>query len=255
MSNDVLSKISNSKIELSKKKNPDQDVNASPTTIPYNDHRRNLSPQNSLNKELSKIEDKINQSNDVAHDGTFNDDSLMKQSINHKNRTSFEIKQEDMNNYDANNLIYKENVLLPNNARYTGYFLNELKHGYGVQIWPDGAKYEGYWKNNKAFGKGKFIHVDGDIYDGEWLDDKANGFGIYIHTNGAKYEGNWINDLQEGFGKESWSDGAKFEGIYTQGKKQGKGTYIWANGSKFTGDWVDNKISGIVFFNRGFMNG
>lgn len=37
-------------------------------------------------------------------------------------------------------------------ARYNGQWMNNMRHGFGVQVWPDGARYEGYWKNNKAHG-------------------------------------------------------------------------------------------------------
>ena len=45
--------------------------------------------------------------------------------------------------------------------------MNNMRDGYGLQIWPDGAKYIGFWVQNKAHGQGKFDHVDGDVYDGE----------------------------------------------------------------------------------------
>lgn len=79
-----------------------------------------------------------------------------------------------------------------NGATYEGSWLvgeEEVRHGYGVQIWPDGARYEGQWEFNKANGKGTFWHVHGDKYEGDWLDDKAHGKGVYIHANGAKYDG------------------------------------------------------------------
>ncbi len=151
---------------------------------------------------------------------------------------------------------YKQNYRFPNGALYTGTFLsviissgqwkNEMRHGYGTQIWPDGAKYEGYWKNNQANGRGKFWHVDGDVFEGEWLEDKANGFGTYTHKDGAKYEGQWKDDEQEGYGVESWADGSRYDGHYLKGKKHGTGTYSWQDGSKYSGDWVDNKITGKV---------
>jgi hypothetical protein len=50
---------------------------------------------------------------------------------------------------------------------YEGEWMNNMRDGYGVQVWPDGAKYSGYWMQNKAHGQGKFDHVDGDVYDGE----------------------------------------------------------------------------------------
>jgi len=161
-------------------------------------------------------------------------------------------QQKDQN---EEGLEYKENFRYNNGAVYSGQFKNEMRHGYGIQVWPDGARYEGYWQFNKAKGKGKFYHIDGDIYEGEWNDDKANGHGTYIHTNGAKYEGFWKDDLQHGKGKENWADGSKYEGNYVEGKKHGKGTYTWADNSKYTGDWKENKISGYVLLIRGYMNG
>jgi hypothetical protein len=55
-----------------------------------------------------------------------------------------------------------------NEAVYTGQWRNNMRDGFGVQVWADGARYEGGWVEDKAEGKGKFIHADGDVYDGEW---------------------------------------------------------------------------------------
>lgn len=87
----------------------------------------------------------------------------------------------NMEEVDETQLEDRGQVQFKNGATYTGQWLGNMKHGYGVQIWKDGAKYEGNWRFNKACGHGKFWHVDGDIFEGEWLDDKANGHGIYIH--------------------------------------------------------------------------
>ena len=32
---------------------------------------------------------------------------------------------------------------MKNGATYTGQWLNNMRDGYGTQIWPDGSKYEG----------------------------------------------------------------------------------------------------------------
>ena len=83
----------------------------------------------------------------------------------------------------------KPEFVFESGARYNGQWLNNMRHGFGVQVWPDGARYEGFWKNNKAHGKGTFWHVYGDRYEGEWKRDKAHGVGKYTHSNGATYEG------------------------------------------------------------------
>ena len=101
------------------------------------------------------------------------------------------------NDYENNNddpvgqRIKKNEVTLPNGAKYTGEWLDGKRDGYGVQIWVDGSRYEGNWKNDKANGDGKLFHADGDVYEGGWMDDKAHGYGKYTHANGATYEGEW----------------------------------------------------------------
>ena len=87
----------------------------------------------------------------------------------------------------SNQIEQRDDVTFRNGAVYSGQWLGNHKHGWGVQRWPDGARYEGNWKNSKASGKGKFWHYDGDVFEGQWLDDKANGYGVYTHTNGASY--------------------------------------------------------------------
>jgi len=124
----------------------------------------------------------------------------------------------DSVNDPPNRRIKKDEVTLPNGAKYTGEWLNGKRDGYGVQIWVDSSRYEGHWSHDKANGQGKLFHADGDIYEGGWMDDKAHGFGKYTHANGATYEGEWKEDKQDGNGTETWPDGAKYRGSYSDGK-------------------------------------
>ena len=73
--------------------------------------------------------------------------------------------------------VTKEQVILPNGAKYTGQWLNGKRDGKGIQIWMDGSRYEGEWAGDRANGNGKLYHADGDIYEGSWKDDRADGFG------------------------------------------------------------------------------
>ena len=154
--------------------------------------------------------------------------------LNKNNYNSFEI-----------DVPYKvENYQINESAKYTGYMLNGMQHGDGIQNWEDGARYEGKWIKGKTCGYGIFYHPDGDIYKGYWKDDKANGHGIYTSKNGIKYDGEWLNDCQEGYGEESWNDGSKYKGYYKEGKKHGVGEYLWADGSKYFGNWNNNSQEG-----------
>lgn len=53
---------------------------------------------------------------------------------------------------DLQNCEERGEFIFENRARYKGQWRDQVRHGYGTQIWPDGAKYEGNWKNNKAHG-------------------------------------------------------------------------------------------------------
>ena len=137
----------------------------------------------------------------------------------HINHNAF-VKEDNSDKYidPPNKRIYRDEVILPNGAKYTGEWLNGRRDGHGVQIWVDGSRYDGYWHDDRANGEGKLYHADGDIYEGTWVDDKAHGHGKYIHANGATYEGQWREDRQDGYGVETWPDGARYEGYYLDGK-------------------------------------
>ena len=53
---------------------------------------------------------------------------------------------------DEEGRVTREPYSLKNGATYTGQWLNELRDGYGVQVWPDGSIYEGMWREDKANG-------------------------------------------------------------------------------------------------------
>jgi len=53
---------------------------------------------------------------------------------------------------DENGRVTRPPYSLKNGATYTGQWLNEMRDGYGVQIWPDGSRYEGQWRMDKANG-------------------------------------------------------------------------------------------------------
>ncbi len=53
-------------------------------------------------------------------------------------------------------LTFVIELLYPNNSVYKGQMKlvdsEQIRHGYGLQVWPDGAKYKGNWADNKAQG-------------------------------------------------------------------------------------------------------
>eukprot|EP00927_Polykrikos_kofoidii_P028128 TRINITY_DN24610_c0_g1_i1.p1 TRINITY_DN24610_c0_g1~~TRINITY_DN24610_c0_g1_i1.p1 ORF type:complete len:530 (+),score=85.42 TRINITY_DN24610_c0_g1_i1:44-1633(+) len=134
--------------------------------------------------------------------------------------------------------------VLADGSTYRGGWLDELRHGFGVQIFPDGTTYEGQWRAGLHHGSGKFSHRDRDSYDGEWVDGKASGHGTYLHNDGSVHVGEWFDDQQHGHGTETWVEGSRYTGNFECGRKHGHGEFSWADGSKYVGEFRGNLLCG-----------
>ncbi len=83
--------------------------------------------------------------------------------------------------------------------KYAGEYLNDLRHGRGVETYPDNdafsrVSYDGRWKEGKQSGVGKLVWKNGERYVGEFQDDQQNGEGIlYSATNKILKQGHWKN--------------------------------------------------------------
>ena len=127
---------------------------------------------------------------------------------------------------------------------YTGYFLNGLKHGYGIlqyssgdilegiweeglinetestYTWKSGSKYVGGFKNDEMNGYGKFTNTVGE-YEGDWHDGVRHGEGSFIHSNGMTYSGQWSNDQKNGEGEYTSPQGSIYVGSFMNDNKHG----------------------------------
>lgn len=65
--------------------------------------------------------------------------SLLKHSQKFSERTSYV-------EVDQDGRVTRPPYSFKNGATYTGQWLNEMRDGYGIQIWPDGSRYEGQWR-------------------------------------------------------------------------------------------------------------
>ncbi|XP_038149540.1 MORN repeat-containing protein 3 [Cyprinodon tularosa] len=153
---------------------------------------------------------------------------------------------------------------------YTGEWLENKKHGKGIQVWKktgalyDGEwkygkrdgygtysvqvpgskeytmKYSGEWKNGKKHGFGKYFYNSSTIYEGEWNEDQRSGLGSMYYENGDMYKGEWVNDKEHGQGIIRFSNGNWYEGSWRDGKKNGDGKFYYSDKSQlYVGYWVD----------------
>ena len=169
------------------------------------------------------------------------------------------------NNFDDYGLMY--NI---NGEFYEGYFLSNIRHGYGIfNSRAEGKSKTGlFYKGELKFGRlkhkdwvseGEFNMglKDGYIveydqlkriqFEGIYKDGKREGFGINYYDNGnTSYKGYYTNNLEDKFGFMFNSSGKVFyAGGIDKGQKRGFGIY-YAYGQKgnklyqYTGNWVDD---------------
>jgi hypothetical protein len=56
---------------------------------------------------------------------------------------------------------------------YYGEWLNNKRHGFGIQVWNEKSKHHGA------------------VYIGQWENEMFEGYGIYFYPDGRRYEGKW----------------------------------------------------------------
>jgi len=89
------------------------------------------------------------------------------------------------------------------------------------------------FKNNMKNGYGKDIFADGSVYEGEYVENIKRGRGTYkwrLPDGGFDvYEGEFVDDIYEGFGKYTWASGDVYEGTFEHNTIHGEGIYTWTS--------------------------
>lgn len=88
----------------------------------------------------------------------------------------------------------------------------------GTITLPDGARYSGQYINNIPNGKGHLEAADGTVYDGDFKNGKFEGKGKLVQFNKWEYEGAFKDGVPNGKGSAKTPQGIKFYGIYKDGK-------------------------------------
>lgn len=134
---------------------------------------------------------------------------------------------------------------------YYGQTNNDMKHGWGKQIFDNELYYQGYFENDLPNGWGLQISSTGECFIGTWKQGDINGYAEYYNTSGGYYKGHWKNHKQDGYGEEEvydYNTETKYKGNYLDGKKHGNGSFFWLSGNdmgnKYTGNFFQNHIHG-----------
>lgn len=144
--------------------------------------------------------------------------------------------------------------------KYTGFWLNDKRNGWGYNYFDTGNEYEGTWRNNLKHGVGMHSFVNGEKYIGPFRNDFRDGFGTFYFTDGKKFTGQFKRDTIEGEGSMYYSDGSIRNGIWKQHKLiaatdgyfgcvtgncfEGNGLYVSSAGWQYSGEWFQSNFHG-----------
>ncbi|KAF7217052.1 MORN repeat-containing protein 3 [Nothobranchius furzeri] len=146
--------------------------------------------------------------------------------------------------------VLRHTVFSVNGNQYNGEWLNNKKHGKGIQVWKQaGAIYDGEWKFGKRNGYGTYsvllLKSKEYVrkYAGEWKNGKKHGYGVYFYNNSAVYDGEWSEDQRSGKGTMHYENGDIYVGEWQMDKSHGQG-HLFSNGKLYEGTWEDGKMNG-----------
>ena len=156
----------------------------------------------------------------------------------------------------------------PNGDTYLGNLDNEKRRqGYGVYLSAStGSTYSGNFLSDKRHGYGILYHPKFGKYCGDFVDDMKWGQGCLILNDASTYIGGFVNNLFHGKGTLCERDGRTYVGYWKGGKRDGEGIEIYMNGQVFCGEHKDGlrhcelgtmleRSGGKVIYSGGFSKG
>jgi hypothetical protein len=97
--------------------------------------------------------------------------------------------------------------------RYEGQWENDKQGGHGEHLWMDSAptnkhhhgtqklmcnRYSGQFLDGLRHGLGTFLYANGSTYSGGWIDNQKQGTGVFTFDDGSIYEGPFEKDRMVG---------------------------------------------------------
>ena len=149
----------------------------------------------------------------------------------------------------------KQKLILPNNAIYEGYLINNEFDGYG-EYRSHLYNYFGNFSCGKKQGKGKLEDFKKKLeYTGDFKDNMKDGYGEKKYQDGSVYIGEFKKNMKNGTGTLILGGGNNYgyTGGFKNDKISGKGKFKWNENKEYIGEWDDNEISGYGIIHEGKM--
>lgn len=129
-------------------------------------------------------------------------------------------------------------------STYKGSLLDGKRHGHGVWV-SEKIQYDGQWVDDHRHGRGLQNWQDGRVYTGQFREGKFHGNGHMVwrtHLGLMSYEGQYAEDVKHGQGKYTWPDKRSYDGEWQNGMRSGTATYTSATGKEQRGIWKDDAV-------------
>lgn len=131
---------------------------------------------------------------------------------------------------------------------YQGDWLNNQRHGQGVETWSDGRVYSGDFTQDQKEGYGELTLPDGTTYSGSFKKGVFDGFGSLNKSKAYQYTGNFINGMRQGLGKIIYANGDYYDGQFFKGKHHGQGIfYCCSTQATYEGEWFNGQQHGLGY--------
>ena len=137
-----------------------------------------------FNNPSEAIPFKVNYGDDEEYWGTFK--------VKSKFSSAYVIGIGDLDKHKEGELYH-----VRENKKYFGGFQDDMKDGFGVEIYANGERYYGGWKGGCHHYFGTFQYVDGTYFQGEFKKGIRRGKGKLYLATGDVIEGTWYGDKIE----------------------------------------------------------
>jgi len=136
-----------------------------------------------------------------------------------------------------------------NGTAYEGDWEMGTRQGHGILSYncESGGQsriYTGTWLADKPHGFGLRQYRDGGLYKGLFSEGKRHGYGCMYYPDGKVFMGLWVQGCRTGVGRLiSYDTKDYYEGSFKNGVKSGRGRYYHMNtGQIQDGIWERNEL-------------
>lgn len=140
-------------------------------------------------------------------------------------------------------------TLLGSGEKYEGEYVDDVKHGVGLQFWLNGDMFLGQWRQDHMSGKGCYYYGNGSTYVGEFAGGRRHGTGTLAWPAGSTYSGQFVDGEITGSGvlelrPEASELVGRYDGEWKCGHMHGRGVFEGVREGRYEGEFDTSTFHG-----------